>query len=216
MHTKRVGQCSNAPTKRRKQFDIIRKWLLTFVSNLSVDTSQTVINSLYLFALFLEFAPAQNVVVGVFTMAAVKDLQEMRNIYFYINELNNDLQRLKESETSLVSPSMCSAAVQHQKTFDKLERQVIKYMSEFERLAMITNDRIAQLATTRNQAINNIMSMKEGQARRFLTDYYIECKSMTDLIDEYCYSDPESIYNLHRRALTAYKKHMEKLAAAEK
>ena len=142
-------------------------------------------------------------------MAAAGDLQEIRDIYFYIGELSNDLKRLKESETSLISPAMCSAAAGNkQKSFDVLERQVIKYLSDFNQIALLTNDKIARLAIIRNKQIDSIMSMKEGQARRFLIDYYIDCKSLTEISNNYMFEDPQSIYNLHRRALQAYKKHI--------
>ncbi len=84
---------------------------------------------------------------------------------------------------------------------DALENQVIRIIERMEQIDKKLISTRARLIAKRHDIRNKICRMKEGQSRRFLMDYYIECKSWQQIFDEYHYTKIESAYNLKVRAI---------------
>lgn len=89
---------------------------------------------------------------------------------------------------------------------DQLEEAAIKMMEKLKgidaKLARLRSEYIGR----RIKAYDRIMKIEEGQCRRFLIDYYIDCKSFKDLRREYNYNEESGLYHLKKRAIKKFEK----------
>ena len=137
-------------------------------------------------------------------MNTEKYLQSVRTLKFKIDkyeEIRNEIHM----EVSFGGMNTDGIRVQSTKK-DLLEEAAIKMM---ERLRGID----ARLARLRSEYINKrikaydrIMKMEEGQCRRFLIDYYIDCKSIKEIKSDYGYSEESGVYQLKARSIKKFKK----------
>lgn len=128
-------------------------------------------------------------------------LQTARDIKFRIDDLEKEKRDIMETMITVKSTSDYSDRVQSSPRQDALENQVIRIIERMEKLDRKLNKERARLITTRHNIRTKICQMKEGQGRRFLMDYYIECKSWQDIFSEYGYTSIESAYRLKCRAI---------------
>lgn len=128
-------------------------------------------------------------------------LQTARNIKFRIDDLEKEKMNVMETMITVKSTSDYSDRVQSSPKQDGLENQVIRIIERLEKLDRRLNKERARLIMVRHNIRTKICRMKEGQSRRFLMDYYIECKSWKDIFIEYRYTSIESAHNLKRRAI---------------
>lgn len=133
-------------------------------------------------------------------------LQMARDMKFRIEELEKERMDIMSNMISVKSTSDYSDRVQSSPRKDSLEMQVIRITEKLERLDKKLNNEKAKLIAKRHKIRAEICRMKEGQSKRFLLDYYIECKSWQVIFKEYGYISIESAYRLKCRALKDFDK----------
>lgn len=138
-------------------------------------------------------------------------LQSARDIKFRIDEIEKERMDIMSNMISIRSASNFSDRVQSSPRQDALENQVIRISEKLERLDKKLIKERANLLTRRHDIREKICKMKEGQSRRFLLDYYIECKTWQQIFDEYGYTSIESAYRLKCRAINDFEKYSIKL-----
>lgn len=137
-------------------------------------------------------------------------LQLARDTKFRIDEIEKERMDVMSNMITIKSTSDYSDRVQSTPKQDGLENQVIKIIEKMEKLDKKLLRERAKLITLRHNIREQICKMKEGQSRRFLMDYYIECKSWQQIFDEYQYTKIESAYNLKVRAINDFDKYSKK------
>lgn len=137
-------------------------------------------------------------------------LQLARDTKFRIDDLEKERLDVMSNMITIKSTSDYSDRVQSTPKQDGLENQVIKIIEKMEKLDKKLLRERAKLITLRHNIREQICKMKEGQSRRFLMDYYIECKSWQQIFDEYQYTKIESAYNLKVRAINDFEKNSKK------
>ena len=137
-------------------------------------------------------------------------LQLARDTKFRIDDLEKERFDVMSNMITIKSTSDYSDRVQSTPKQDGLENQVIKIIEKMEKLDKKLLRERAKLITLRHNIREQICKMKEGQSRRFLMDYYIECKSWQQIFDEYQYTKIESAYNLKVRAINDFEKNSKK------
>ena len=137
-------------------------------------------------------------------------LQLARDTKFRIDEIEKERLDVMSNMITIKSTSDYSDRVQSTPKQDGLENQVIKIIEKMEKLDKKLLRERAKLITLRHNIREQICKMKEGQSRRFLMDYYIECKSWQQIFDEYQYTKIESAYNLKVRAINDFDKYSKK------
>jgi len=133
-------------------------------------------------------------------------LQSARDIKFRIDDLEKERMDVMSNMITIKSTSDYSDRVQSTPRQDALENQVIKITEQMERLDKKLMKERARLIAKRHDIRAKICRMKEGQSRRFLLDYYIECKSWQQIFNEYGYTSIESAYRLKCRAIKDFEK----------
>ena len=133
-------------------------------------------------------------------------LQSARDIKFRIDDLEMERMDVMSNMITIKSTSDYSDRVQSTPRQDALENQVIKITEQMERLDKKLMKERARLIAKRHDIRAKICRMKEGQSRRFLLDYYIECKSWQQIFNEYGYTSIESAYRLKCRAIKDFEK----------
>lgn len=147
-------------------------------------------------------------------MTAERYLQSIRDMRFM-------LERLEIRRDSIHTPINSGAItydnihVQTSPDGGKLENDVIRTVHQIERLDAEIKRRRERFEARKQEATDRIMSMNEGQCRRFLLDYYIDGKSIKDLEEAYRYIGLNSIYNLKKRAIKKYSRVHKSLNRAE-
>lgn len=136
-------------------------------------------------------------------MKAEEYLDNIRDMTFKIKALERMRMETRE-QIGMIRRKQDE--VRHEPKRDALENDIIKSMSQLERLdKTIAKERARYMIKTK-KAYEHIMRLKEGQCRRFLIDYYIEGKNEIEIAHEYHYESAVSIYNLKRRALKYFSK----------
>lgn len=133
-------------------------------------------------------------------------LQSARDIKFRLDDLEKERIDIMSYMITVKSTSDYSDWVQSSPKQDTLENQVIRYMERMEKLDKAILKERDKLITRRHNISKKICRMKEGQSRRFLMDYYIECKTWQDIFTEYGYTSIESAYRLKCRAIKDFEK----------
>lgn len=128
-------------------------------------------------------------------------LQSARDMKFRIDDLERERMDIMSCMITVKSTSDYSDRVQSSPRQDGLENQVIRIIEKMEKMDKQLIRVRAKLITLRHNIREKICRMKEGQSRRFLMDYYIECKSWQDIFTEYGYTSIESAYRLKCRAI---------------
>ena len=131
-------------------------------------------------------------------------LQSARDAKFRIDNLEKERMDIMSNMITVKSTTDYTERVQSSPRQDALENQVIRIVEQMERLDKRLIKERARLITKRHDIRAKICRMKEGQSRRFLMDYYIECKSWQQIFDEYHYTQIESAYNLKVRAIKEF------------
>lgn len=137
-------------------------------------------------------------------------LQTARDIKFRIDDLEKERMDVMSNMITIKSTSDYSERVQSSPRQDALENQVIRITEKLEQLDKRLIKERARLISKRHDIRTKICHMKEGQSRRFLLDYYIECKSWQQIFDEYGYTSIESAYRLKCRAINDFEKNNKK------
>lgn len=129
-----------------------------------------------------------------------------------IRDMNFKLELLETKRKTYSTPIRQKAItydklnIQSSPSPDKLENDVIRTIEQIERL----DDKIINIKTRlehrRDEALDRIMRMKEGQSRRFLIDYYIRCLSIKRISSEYSFRNERTVYSLKKRAIKNFEK----------
>lgn len=131
-------------------------------------------------------------------------LQSARDMKFRLDDLEKERLDIMSAMITVKSTSDYSDRVQSSPRQDALENQVIRIIEKMERMDKQLMKTRARLISLRHDIREKICSMKEGQSRRFLLDYYIECKSWQKIFTEYGYTSIESAYRLKCRAIKEF------------
>ena len=120
-------------------------------------------------------------------MNAEKYLQTVRTLKFKIDKSADEaIKQIKEK--------------------DQLEEAAIKMMEKLRGIDMKLSRLRSEYIDRRIKAYDRIMKIEEGQCRRFLIDYYIDCKSIKDIRTEYGYSEESGVYQLKKRSIKKFQK----------
>lgn len=133
-------------------------------------------------------------------------LQSARDMKFRLDDLEKERLDIMSAMITVKSTSDYSDRVQSSPRQDALENQVIRIIEKMERMDKQLMKTRARLISLRHDIREKICSMKEGQSRRFLLDYYIECKSWQQIFTEYGYTSIESAYRLKCRAIKDFER----------
>lgn len=136
-------------------------------------------------------------------------LQGARDLKFLIEQLEAERREILDTMVTIKSTSDYSDRVQTSPQGDSLERKVIEVLEKLERLDRRLIKKVYALTIRRDNIRKKVCGMKEGQSRRFLIDYYINCKSWDQIFDEY-HIEPD--YHIKRRAI----RDLEKMERAHK
>lgn len=136
-------------------------------------------------------------------MKAENYLEGARSLKFKIDMIEADRRDILDAMTAIRSTSDYSDRVQTSPQGDGLERRVIKYMERLERLDNSLERKAYALAIRRHNIRQKVGRMKEGQCRRFIVDYYLECKDWDQIFREYAI---EPDYHIKRRAIREFEK----------
>lgn len=138
-------------------------------------------------------------------------LQSARDMKFRIDDLEKERMDIMSNMITIKSTSEYSERVQSSPKQDALENQVIRIIERMEQIDKRLISTRARLIAKRHDIRAKICRMKEGQSRRFLMDYYIECKTWQQIFTEYGYTSIESAYNLKQRAIRDFENNNKKL-----
>lgn len=136
-------------------------------------------------------------------MKAESYLEGARSLKFKIELIEEDRRDILEAMTAIRSTSDYSDRVQTSPQGDGLERKVIKYMERLEKLDSSLERKAYALAIRRHNIRQKVGRMKDGQSRRFIIDYYLNCKSWEEIFDEYAI---EPDYHMKRKAIRDFEK----------
>lgn len=137
-------------------------------------------------------------------MNAEKYLQTVRTLKFKIDkyeEIRSDIHL----EVSFGGMATDGIRVQSTRK-DQLEEAAIKMMEKLRSIDAKLSRLRSEYIDRRIKAYDRIMKIEEGQCRRFLIDFYIDCKSIKDLKKEYGYSQDSGIYQLKKRSIKKFEK----------
>lgn len=127
-----------------------------------------------------------------------------------IRDMRNKIAILEREKFLIMIPSTGISyddmRVQTSPTGDALERAVIGALEDIKKIDERIKETKLILDRRQNQAIEWIMSMKEGQNRRFLVDYYFYCESMAKIAKEYGFTNKKTVYSLKKRAIKDFEK----------
>lgn len=137
-------------------------------------------------------------------MNAEKYLQSVRTLKFKIDKYEKMRNEI-HLEVSFGGMPTDGIRVQSPRK-DLLEEAAIKMSERLRGIDKILTKLRGDYIDKRLKTYNRIMKIEEGQCRRFLIDYYIDCKSIKDLKCEYGYSEDSGIYKLKKRAIKKFEK----------
>lgn len=139
-------------------------------------------------------------------------LQSIRDLKFKIDDMEREIKDIRKNMITIKSSSDYSERVQSSPRQDSLELQAIRIIETMEHKQKLLNEKRELLIAKRGEAREVIRGMKEGQSRRFLMDYYIECKSWQQIFGEYGYSSIETAYHLKKEAIKKFEKYQKELS----
>lgn len=137
-------------------------------------------------------------------------LKSIRDLRFRIEDMEKEAENIRISMITVKSTSDYSDRVQTSPRQDSLENQVIRILEKMDKINESINRKRAIFIKRQHEARENIRSLPEGQRRRFLIDYYIEGKKISDIAKEYNFTDYSSPYQLDRRAIQLYEEYYDK------
>lgn len=137
-------------------------------------------------------------------MNAEKYLQTVRTLKFKIDKYE-EIRNAIHLEVSFGGMATDGIRVQSTRK-DQLEEAAIKMMEKLHGIDMKLSRLRSEYIDRRIKAYDRIMKIEEGQCRRFLIDYYIDCKSIKELKREYGYSEESGIYQLKKRSVKKFEK----------
>ena len=137
-------------------------------------------------------------------MRAEEYLRKVRDMKISINSLQRQRDDIKNN-IGLIKSSGYERPAIGSPSKDKLEKQIIKNIAELESIDRKIADERVSLIRCRKECFDMIMQLKDGQCRRFLLDYFIECKNEIEIANEYHFDNINSIYNLKRRAIRYFR-----------
>lgn len=126
--------------------------------------------------------------------------------------MNFKIESLRDQKKRITTPIRQKAItydgikIQSNPTPDRLENDVIRTLERMEHLDIQIKDMEIRLEKRRSEALETVIKMKEGQSRRFLMNYYIECKSLNEITKEYRFQNKRTIYSLKKRAIKKFEK----------
>lgn len=139
-------------------------------------------------------------------MKAEDFLQQARDIQFAIDRLKEERDIILEDMISVKSTSDYSDRVQTSPKGDALENLVIRATEKMQHIDKRIVRKVATLTEKRCEIKGMILKMEEGQSRRILMDYYINCMSAEEITKLYRYSNERSVYVTKDRAIKDFEK----------
>lgn len=138
-------------------------------------------------------------------MAPDKYLQSIRDLNKKI-EIYKMMRRETEEALNHIKASIPSDdRVQRSRT-GGLDTKIIRNMEKLEEIDSWISAANTKQLSRKNDALQKIEALKEGQCKQFLLDYYIAGKSEKQIAREYHFSNFDSVYGLKTRALKYFKK----------
>lgn len=128
-------------------------------------------------------------------------LQEARDVKFKVDAMEQERLEIHDAMITIKSTTDYSERVQSSPRQDGLENQAIRIIERMQELDKELQEAKERMVFKRHRIRNAIMEMKEGQSRRFLMDYYINCESEIQIAVRYHYKTSASIYTLKMRAI---------------
>ena len=143
-------------------------------------------------------------------MKAERYLQSLRVMKFEIEKYEKMRKDIHVDVDYVNNSAMGAVKVQSSLKADKMESEVIKCLEK----VWTIDKKLAKLKSNylkaRIDIVDHIDMIPEGQCKRFLMDYYIDCMSMKQLSKMYGYTERTSIYQLRKRAVKKFEKKIQK------
>lgn len=127
-------------------------------------------------------------------------LNAVRSRWVMVNYYSERIKQLETQLTSLGGSSL-GERVQSSPTHDALERRVLDFIDEEERIMLKLCDLLGEANAQQDEAMERISTLKEGHRKDFLIEYYIKRKSIKTIADVFEHSDIGSTRNLKLKAL---------------
>ena len=134
-------------------------------------------------------------------MTAEEYLQSIRDMTYKIAVLEQKRDKIAIDMIPSRAITYDDLRVQTSPKGDALENTAISIAAEVERIDTQIRKTRDTLFKRSGDALEKIMLLKEGQCRRFLVDYYIQCESITHITREYGFANKRTTHNLKTRAV---------------
>ena len=118
----------------------------------------------------------------------------------WVDIFQTRIEQLREQMITYGGSDM-GERVQTSPSGDALEKKVIAFIEKTNKLTMALYDKIDEANERQAEAEMRIMSLKVGKCQDLLIDHYLMRKSFEQIKEEYYYSDINTVYKLHERAL---------------
>ena len=133
-------------------------------------------------------------------------LQSLRSMKFMIDRYE-EMRNTTHLDLAYINNShSIGDRVQSTPKPDKLETTAIKCLEKLRGIARKLTRLKTEYLNARIDIYKHIEKMEDGQCKRFLIDYYIDCMSMKQLDRMYGFTDKSSIYQLKKRAVRKFEK----------
>lgn len=131
-------------------------------------------------------------------------LQEARDLKFRVDTMEQEMIEIHDAMITIRSTTDYSERVQTSPRQDGLESQAIRIIERMAELEKKLQEEKERMIFRRHRVLCAIREMKEGQYRRFLIDYYINCEDEIKIAVKYHYKTSASIYTLKMRAIREF------------
>ena len=142
-------------------------------------------------------------------MTAEKYLQSIRDDKAKIEYLERAREDIANDIGYINSSAPNADRVQTSTKGDALERTALKHIERLKKLDQKLHTTICRYNARRVNMVVLIHRLPDDQRRRFLLDYYYECKSEEQITEEYRFENTRSIYMLRKRAIDLFVKNFE-------
>ena len=136
-------------------------------------------------------------------------LQSLRTMKFKIDKYE-EMRKSIHIDAAYVNGTTIGDRVQSTPKADKMEIAAIKCLERLREIDTKLTKLKTKYLNARMDIFDRIEELEEGQCKRFLVDYYIDCMSIKQLDRMYGFTDESSIYQLRRRAIRKFEKISEK------
>ena len=133
-------------------------------------------------------------------------LSGVRNRWVMVDYYEKRIRQLEEQMLAYGGASFNSERVQSSPKGDALEKRVIRFIENEEKLIARFYDQLEAANEKQDEAMERIGCLKEGNRKSFLIEYYVNRLSIRDITALFVHSDEASTRNLKAKALEYFER----------